>query len=86
MIFILQKEINTMETQIEEKKKQIEERTPLFEELERVFEERTNAYNAMKKNIASMWYCGHSTRQPMAAYYILFYRRRISKTWQLLVN
>ncbi|XP_052697827.1 myosin-11-like isoform X4 [Crassostrea angulata] len=49
-----EKEINTFETQIEEKKKLIEERTPIFEELEKVFEERTNAYNAMKKNIAMM--------------------------------
>lgn len=49
-----EKEINTFETQIEEKKKLIEERTPIFEELEKVFEERTNAYNAMKKNMAVM--------------------------------
>lgn len=49
-----EKEINTFETQIEEKKKLIEERTPIFEELEEVFEERTNAYNAMKKNMAVM--------------------------------
>nr|XP_022333249.1 trichohyalin-like isoform X5 [Crassostrea virginica] len=49
-----EKEINTMETQIEEKKQLIEERTPIFEDLEKVFEERTNAYNAMKRNIAMM--------------------------------
>lgn len=68
-----------METQIEEKKKLIAEKTPVFEELERVFEERTNAYNAMKKNIASMWYCGHSTRQSMTAYSILFFTGEFHK-------
>lgn len=67
MPFDFQKEINTMETQIEEKKKLIEERTPIFEDLEKVFEERTNAYNAMKKNIASMWYLGHSVRGSVTA-------------------
>ena len=44
-----------MEGKIEMKKRLVEERTPVFEELERVFEERTNEYNALKKNIASMW-------------------------------
>ena len=43
-----------MEGKIEMKKRLVEERTPVFEELERVFEERTNEYNALKKNIASM--------------------------------
>lgn len=50
----------------------IEERTPIFEELEKVFEERTNAYNAMKKNIASMWYCGHSKGSYSLSHIIFF--------------
>lgn len=53
----------------------IEERTPIFEELEKVFEERTNAYNAMKKNIASMWYCGHSKGSYFLSQIIFFYRQ-----------
>ena len=56
---VLQDEIVDMEGKIEMKKRLVEERTPVFEELERVFEERTNEYNALKKNIASMWNHGH---------------------------
>lgn len=54
----------------------IEERTPIFEELEKVFEERTNAYNAMKKNIASMWYCGHSKGSYSLSQIIFFFYRQ----------
>lgn len=65
----------------------IEERTPIFEELEKVFEERTNAYNAMKKNIASMWYCGHSKGSYSLSQIIFFSiaRRTFLQAQQLMV-
>lgn len=65
----------------------IEERTPIFEELEKVFEERTNAYNAMKKNIASMWYCGHSKGSYSLSQIIIFSitRRTFLQAQQLMV-
>ncbi|XP_076441588.1 uncharacterized protein LOC143280791 isoform X2 [Babylonia areolata] len=51
---MMESEVLSLESGMEEKKKQQEERTPIFQELEAYFSQRTEEYNKMKKDIVDM--------------------------------